>query len=218
MNPRQTGRLATRSRILREASILFAEKGYYGASTRDIADRVGIRQPSLFHHFPAKSDIMRELLMHDLAEPTRRAEAAVEEEGPASVRLYRYLVFDVRHVSTSPYDLTRISTEAVVADPDFAEARALMTRLHAARRTLIEEGVAAGEFIDIDPSFGQRAIMWMLRGILAEVAGRGVPDPDDFSTLVASLAIRALLTDPSRLDEIRQAATADVPETSADGT
>jgi AcrR family transcriptional regulator len=49
--------IATRERILREASRLFATRGYYGSSTRDIAAAVGIQQPSLFHHFPHKQAI-----------------------------------------------------------------------------------------------------------------------------------------------------------------
>ena len=52
----------TRERILTEASRLFAERGYDGTSTRQIADAVGIRQPSLFHHFASKQAIMEELL------------------------------------------------------------------------------------------------------------------------------------------------------------
>ena len=41
---------STRGRILLEASLLFAQRGFFGTSTRDIADAVRIRQPSLFHH------------------------------------------------------------------------------------------------------------------------------------------------------------------------
>ena len=52
----------TRERILREASRLFARKGFHGTSTREIADAVEIRQPSLFHHFPTKRDIMAALI------------------------------------------------------------------------------------------------------------------------------------------------------------
>ena len=53
---------STRERILREASILFTQHGYFGTSTRDIAGAVGIRQPSLFHHFDNKAAIAEELL------------------------------------------------------------------------------------------------------------------------------------------------------------
>ena len=44
-----------------EASHLFAVRGYFGTSTRDIADAVGLRQPSLFFHFPSKQAIVEQL-------------------------------------------------------------------------------------------------------------------------------------------------------------
>ena len=33
---------------------MFAERGYHGASTQDIADLLGIRQASLYYYFPSK--------------------------------------------------------------------------------------------------------------------------------------------------------------------
>jgi TetR/AcrR family transcriptional regulator, cholesterol catabolism regulator len=40
--------------VLDAAATVFAEKGYAGASTRDIADRLSIRQASLYYYFPSK--------------------------------------------------------------------------------------------------------------------------------------------------------------------
>jgi AcrR family transcriptional regulator len=46
-----------RDRILRVAEELFAEKGYNKASMREIAERLGIKKPSLYHHFRNKEEI-----------------------------------------------------------------------------------------------------------------------------------------------------------------
>ncbi|MDF0515682.1 TetR/AcrR family transcriptional regulator [Bradyrhizobium yuanmingense] len=59
----------TRERILTEALNLFAQSGYGGASMRELARRVGIRESSLYNHFPGKAAIL---------------EAIVSEHGPAS--------------------------------------------------------------------------------------------------------------------------------------
>src|SRR5215510_8066715 len=40
--------------VLDAAAAIFAEKGYAGASTRDIAERLGVRQASLYYYFPSK--------------------------------------------------------------------------------------------------------------------------------------------------------------------
>ena len=43
-----------REEILDEATQLFAERGYEGTSMADLAEKVGLRKASLFHHFASK--------------------------------------------------------------------------------------------------------------------------------------------------------------------
>lgn len=49
---------ARREAILDSASALFAERGYHGASLRDISRRVGISHPGMLHHFPSKEVLL----------------------------------------------------------------------------------------------------------------------------------------------------------------
>lgn len=42
------------AQIIDAAAQVFAERGYHGASTQDIADRLGIRQASLYYYFRSK--------------------------------------------------------------------------------------------------------------------------------------------------------------------
>jgi AcrR family transcriptional regulator len=46
-----------RSRILNEAERLFRARGYNTVTMRDIAREVGIRQASLYYHFPSKEQL-----------------------------------------------------------------------------------------------------------------------------------------------------------------
>jgi AcrR family transcriptional regulator len=48
--------------ILRAALHLLAERGYRGASLRELARRVGMRQPSLYHYFKSKDDLVEQVL------------------------------------------------------------------------------------------------------------------------------------------------------------
>ncbi|WP_114854179.1 TetR/AcrR family transcriptional regulator [Brachybacterium sp. YJGR34] len=47
-----------REEILDGASELFAERGYHGASLRDISRRVGISHPGMLHHFASKQALL----------------------------------------------------------------------------------------------------------------------------------------------------------------
>ncbi|MEN2990758.1 TetR/AcrR family transcriptional regulator [Tistrella sp. BH-R2-4] len=48
--------------IIRVARSLIVAGGYNGFSYADIADVVGIRKPSIHHHFPTKADLVRTLV------------------------------------------------------------------------------------------------------------------------------------------------------------
>ena len=53
----------TRAEVQRVALALFSgERGYDGASPRDIADAIGINKASLYYYFPGKEDILRSVL------------------------------------------------------------------------------------------------------------------------------------------------------------
>ena len=54
--------MSTKERILQEALTLFAENGYDGTGVEQIAEKVGIKAPSLYKHFKGKEDILNALV------------------------------------------------------------------------------------------------------------------------------------------------------------
>lgn len=54
--------LDVREQILEQATRLFAARGFEGTSLQHIADAVGIRKPSVLHHFPSKDELRKGVL------------------------------------------------------------------------------------------------------------------------------------------------------------
>ena len=198
----------TRERILRAAASLFATQGYQGTSTRDIADAVGIKQPSLFHHFATKAEIMAALQALDLQPSVGLLEAFAAHDGSPAASLYAAVRLEVRHLLASSYDFRGTSTPIVLNDPAFATATGWFARIQIARTRLIERGVAAGELTAIDPSFANRAIEWSIDGVVSDAQRVAPGRIDEFAEQVAGFALRALLVEPGRLDDVRREALA----------
>src|SRR5438552_13996020 len=61
-NPRR-GSVSTtrRNELLRQAARLFAEKGYHGTSTGDLAEAMGVQKGSLYAHISSKADLLWEV-------------------------------------------------------------------------------------------------------------------------------------------------------------
>lgn len=94
---------ATRERILAAALDLFSERGFDGASTREIAARAGVTQPLLNYHFSAKDELWRAAVDGLFGALTRAlAERAAGLRGvdePAAARLLvrEFVTFSARH-------------------------------------------------------------------------------------------------------------------------
>jgi TetR/AcrR family transcriptional repressor of nem operon len=80
--------MTTKEKILDAAQDLIQTRSFHGFSFQDIADRVGVRKPSLYHYFDSK-DAIALAVLERAADWVRAQMAKVDGEDPAA-RLERY--------------------------------------------------------------------------------------------------------------------------------
>lgn len=93
----------TRQRIVAAAADAFAEGGFAGTSTRDIAERAGVTQGLLTYHFDSKDELWRAAVDSifaalDAALPSRTAtDEATRDPRDARLAIQAYVSFSARH-------------------------------------------------------------------------------------------------------------------------
>ncbi|MFE6509215.1 TetR/AcrR family transcriptional regulator [Nocardioides sp. NPDC057767] len=108
--PRLAGARAPRDEILHAAAELFVNRGFAATSTRDIAEKVGIRQASLYYHFAGKPGILAELLELSVRPSLEKVEK-IERDCPADVpeaALYLLALIDADTLATVPHNIGRL--------------------------------------------------------------------------------------------------------------
>ncbi len=138
---RRPGRTA-REEILDAAAELFTSQGYAGTSTRAVADAVGMRQASLYHHFATKDDILDALLAGTVEEPLRFADELLADRAPVAQRLHTLVFGDAHQLCTSRWNLGALYLLPELRVERFGEFRARRDKLRAAYRSLSAEVIA----------------------------------------------------------------------------
>jgi AcrR family transcriptional regulator len=177
--------------VLEAAALVFAERGFHGASTQDIADRLGMRQASLYYYFSSKEAALEEVCRRGIEHIIGDTELIAAGPGGATERLAAIMR---RHIE--PLAENCASLRAYLHEVRFLpkEARRRIGKL--ARRyeriveEVLEQGIAAGELRpDLDVQIARDAIL----GMCNHAAHWPGKEPSGAMTRVAEELIRLVL-------------------------
>ncbi|GAA1474644.1 TetR/AcrR family transcriptional regulator [Corynebacterium felinum] len=127
-SPRRRGSTA-REEILDASAELFTTQGFATTSTHQIADAVGIRQASLYYHFPSKTEIFLTLLTSTVAPSTQLAARFGDLDLPAPMRLWALTAAECRLLLSTRWNVGRLYQLPVASSEEFESYHRQRTQL-----------------------------------------------------------------------------------------
>ncbi len=148
-------------RLSAEAASLFRSKGYGNASTRELAERLGLQKASLYHHMSAKEDVLFAVCVDALDRITEAVEAALD--GPIEP-LGRLGAACRAHVSSALADSDLHATMLIEMRSLSPEHRSVVVaareRYEKLIRELVQSAQSAGDLrADIDAKWLTLALL-----------------------------------------------------------
>lgn len=185
-----------RAAIINAALVAFADKGFNGASMRDIAGGAGTGLSNLYNYFPSKAHLLAELLQRANDELLNRTSAAVRDAGGGPAERLReavkaYVGFVVDHRTAALVAISEVRYLRGEVRQQVVRAR---DSTQAIFGEIIDEGVAAGEFTTPHPRGAARGIVSMCSAISTWYDERGELSKQDLADQHARYALAMLET------------------------
>lgn len=156
-----------RGRIRSAARSVFARQGLSTTGLAHVAAAAGMRRSTLYHYYPDKAALIRDLADDILAEEESAFRAALEAEGSALERIAR-LADEVIGLFESRVALGRILLELWASEP--GRIRPMLRRVRAALADLVRIGQQQGEIAgELDPDATAVLLVALMDGLLVQV-------------------------------------------------
>lgn len=131
--------------ILDAAAEVFATKGYHGASTKDIADKLGIRQGSLYYYFSSKEVALEEVCKIGVAGFVSRLSVILESPATIADKIRLAIITHLQPLNHRRfYTLTFLSERQNLTGAGYNKVAGLARDYEDQFDRLLKEGIEAG--------------------------------------------------------------------------
>jgi AcrR family transcriptional regulator len=209
LRPASNTGIEPRAEIVDAAAELFVSQGLAATTTRQIADRVGIRQASLYYYFSGKDEILLELLTQSVR-PSLQVAATLEARSGAdpAAGLYALALIDTSTLARAPHNIATLYLLPEVQGEEFASFHAERAELQATYGRL---GLAAARLTGVAAPAGPLGrelaatlIMQLVESVIQ--LRRAGPLGDGYAHQIAASCLRLVGLDGPAVAAARSAA------------
>ena len=162
--------MSKKQNIIQAATRLFAEQGYDGTTTLQIAHEADVTEPLIYYHFKGKDELFSHIIETSFKEYFSSLEDLEKHTGSQFKRIEALLDFHFRFVEEMP-DETYIGVSACPAklkDPEHIctkNVRRQRERLKAYLKDCLKKGIKSGEFNQVPVPETVNLLIAMINGL-----------------------------------------------------
>ena len=193
----------TRQLILEQAAKMFRSYGYENTSLAMIAEAINFTAPAIYRHFPSKYELFASSVLKLQTSFDDRMEQLSHEEGASAATKIRALTIahalnQLQRAIPEGTGSNRVVTIGLLAEslnePERTTVLSLQ-RKHLDRvRSIVIEGMKAGEFNVVDPTVVAFAIIALPEHLVLWYKPSGRIGQEEVAEALADLALRMLVS------------------------
>ena len=189
--------MSKRQNIIQAATHLFAEQGFEGTTTLQIAHEADVTEPLIYYHFKGKDDLFSHIIGTSFKEYFSSLEAMEKHTGSQFKRIEALLDFHFRFVEEMP-DETYIGVStcpAKLRDPEHICTKNVQRqreRLKAYLNDCLEKGIKSGEFNQVPVSETVNLLIAMINGLIRQ-RGLHLEEKEGMRDVTADFCRRSLV-------------------------
>jgi AcrR family transcriptional regulator len=184
--------------ILEAAAKVFAERGYHGATTQDIADVLGIRQASLYYYFPSKEVALEVVCARSAEGFLTTAQAIAAGPGTPIERLSALIRSHISPIlERGDYIKVFLNQRQFLPASSRKRVAVVSRGIEEIFERVIREGIRTGDFSnDIDPRLAMLTILNSANGVSSWYQKEGV-SLEKISAQVVAMMLKGVAADSS---------------------
>ncbi len=166
---------ARRQQAIDAAAAIFARVGYQGASTRAIADALGIKVASLYFHIASKEDALAEICLLGMERSLSYLYEALQKTTLSEQIRHFFVCQREDHLHHADYVTVSIRERGHLSEPAKSRIRELTARFRATMDEMFELAAKRGE---LHPELTPRHCRFIMIGTLRGISEMHLSSPN----------------------------------------
>jgi AcrR family transcriptional regulator len=180
--------------ILERAAEVFAQKGFEGASMRDLSRSTGISLAGLYHYVPSKQQLLHHIQMEAFSRILEQLEARLEGIEDPQERVRMLIRNHLEYFLAHPVEMKVFTHEAeALAGPFRSEVASIKRRYYGLALELIRNLQEDGEARGVNPRTAVLALFGMMNWIYTWHRPGADPDARELADTFADIFLHGAL-------------------------